>query len=320
MSVSTNVRNVTSTINRQERTKSRDWIGWLFALPHFLLFFVFLLVPTVYGFFISLHQWHVLAKVHPFVGLSNYKAALTDDLFWLAFRNTVYFTLLVVPAGNIISLLLALGLSKLRSNDTIFKVSFYLPTIISIAVVAVLWKWLYNTEVGLFNIYLMKAVDGLAHIGIHIPFDNIPWLSDPHWSMPSIAIMTIWWGAGGNMILYLAGLKNIPNEYYEAAKLDGATEWRQFWSITWPLLRRMTLFCLVFSILGAFQVFGQSYVLYAGGSGPGRSALTLVLYLYQQGFSQYQIGYGTAIAYLLFAIVSILTVGQFLLFKHGNKA
>ena len=305
------------TIVPPPRSRRDDgWSGWLFALPHLLLFVVFLLVPTLFGFFISLHQWHVLAKVHPLVGLANYHAALADDIFWLALRNTVYFVVLVVPLGNLVSLLLALGLSGVRAFATFYKVAFYLPVIISIAVVAVLWQWLYNTQVGLLNLYLQTAINGLRHLGLPLPpFQPLPWLADPHWVMPSIALMSIWWGAGGNMILYLAGINNIPPDYYEAAMIDGANGWQRFWAITWPLLRPTTLFCLVFSVLGAFQIFGQSYVLFGDGGGPGRAGMTLVLYMYQQGFSEYEIGYGTAVAYLLFGIVLLLTAAQFRLLR-----
>ena len=295
--------------------RDSGWVGWLFALPHLLLFVVFLLAPTLYGFWISLHRWHVLAKTHPFIGMSNYGAALSDDIFWLAVRNTAYFVVLVVPMGNLVSLVLALAVSRVRVLSTFYKVAYYLPVIISIAVVAVLWQWLYNTQVGLLNLYLGAMVSGLRHLGLSPPtFEPIPWLSNPHWVMPSIALLSIWWGAGGNMILYLAGLNNIPPDYYEAAEIDGANGWQRFWAITWPLLRPTTLFCLVFSVLAAFQIFGQSYVLFGGGSGPGRAGLTLALYMYQQGFSQYEIGYGAAIAYLLFAIVLLLTLAQFRLF------
>jgi len=293
--------------------------GLLFALPHLILFVVFLLTPTIFGFYISLHHWHVLAKGHPYVGLGNYQAALTDDIFWMAVRNTFYFVVLAVPAGNIVSLALALGLNSLRRFQTFYKVMYYMPVVISIAVVAVLWRWLYNTEIGLLNVYLKGVVSGLRHIGLPLaPFQPIPWLSDPKFAMPSIALMSIWWGAGGNMILYLAGLNNIPDDYFEAAQIDGAGPWRRFWSITWPLLRPTTLFCLVFSVLGSFQIFGQSYVLYAPGSGPARSALTMALYMYQQGFSEYEIGYGAAVGYLMFAMVLIFTVIQFRLFRERD--
>jgi multiple sugar transport system permease protein len=303
------------------RRRKEDLSGWLFALPHLLLFGLFLLVPIVLGFYISLHRWHVLARTQPFIGLSNYGAALQDDIFWLALRNTVYFVVLVVPVGNLVSLLLALGLSGVKRLGTFFKVAYYLPTIISIAVVAVLWRWLYNTQVGLLNLYLKGAVDTLRALGLHAlpPFEPIPWLSDPKFVIPSIALLSVWWGAGGNMLLYLAGLGGIPEDYYEAARIDGANGWARFRHISWPLLRPTTLFCVVMSVLASFQVFGQSYVLFAPGSGPARSGLTLALYMYQQGFSQYEIGYGAAIAYLLFGVVLMLTLAQFRLFRAQQE-
>jgi len=297
--------------------RHENMTGWLLALPHFVLFAVFLLAPVVYGFYISLHRWHILGKAHPFVGFGNYGAALHDDIFWQAFWNTAYFVVLVVPAGNAVSLLLALGLSAVKRGSTFYKVAAYLPVVVSIAVVAVLWRWLYNTQVGLLNLYLKTLTDFFRN-GLHLSFlpafTPIPWLAKPEMVMPSIALMSIWWGSGGNMILYLAGLGGIPDDYYEAATIDGANSWQRFKHITWPLLRPTLLFCLVISVLGSFQIFGQSYVLFAPGSGPARSGLTLALYMYQQGFSQYEIGYGAAIAYLLFAIVLILTAAQFLLF------
>jgi multiple sugar transport system permease protein len=299
----------------------KDITGWLFVLPHLILFVVFLLVPVGYGLYLSLHRWHVLANVHPWVGFANYWAALTDDIFWLALRNTLLFVVLAVPFGNAVSLLLALGLNGLRRGATFYKIALYLPVIISISVVAVLWRWLYNTEVGLLNQSIKSVVDGLHGLGMHgIPaYKPVPWLANPSWVMPSIVLMSIWWTAGANMILYLAGLGNIPDDYHEAARIDGASDMQRFRHITWPLLRPTVLFCLVVSVLGSFQVFGQSYVLFAPGSGPARSGLTLALYMYQQGFSQYEIGYGAAIAYLLFLFVLILTAFQFRLFNAERQ-
>ncbi len=314
---------VTARFRAETKTRSQrsdTAVGLLFALPHLILFTVFLLAPTLFGFWISLHRWHVLAKTHPFIGLGNYGQAFSDDIFWIALRNTAYFVVLVVPLGNAVSLLLALGLSSLRRFQTFYKIVFYLPVIISIAVVAVLWRWLYNTDIGLLNLYLETVVGGLRHLGLPLPpFTPVPWLSDPGHVMPSVALLSVWWGAGGNMILYLAGLNNIPDDYHEAAQIDGANAWQRFKAITWPLLKPTTLFCLVFSVLGAFQVFGQTYVLFAPGSGPARAGLTLVLYMYQQGFSEYQIGYGTAVAYLLFAIVLLFTAVQFRLLSGTRK-
>ena len=301
-------------------TRGEKVYGVLFALPHLLLFATFVLGPVLYGFYISLHRWHVLSKVQPFVGLSNYSAALSDDIFWVALRNTIYFVVLVVPLSNVVSLLLALGLYSVKRFRTFYTVAFYLPVVISIAVVAVLFRWLYNTEIGLLNMYLSAVVNGLRDVGLPLAaYEPIPWLSNPSYVMPSIALMSVWWGAGGNMILYLTGLNNIPDDYYEAAMIDGASTWERFKHITWPLLKPTTLFCLVFSVLGAFQIFGQTYVLFAPGAGPARSGLTLALYMYQQGFNQYEIGYGASIAYLLFAIVLVLTVIQFQLLQGRER-
>jgi multiple sugar transport system permease protein len=299
----------------------RDITGWLFVLPQLILFAVFLLVPVGYGLYLSLHRWHVLANTHPWVGFANYRAALNDDIFWLALRNTIWFVVLAVPLGNAVSLGLALGLNGLRRGSVFYKIALYLPVIISISVVAVLWRWLYNTEVGLLNQSLKMLVDSLRGMGMSwiAPYKPIPWLANPAWVMPSIALMSIWWTAGANMILYLAGLGNIPDDYHEAARIDGASDMQRFRHITWPLLRPTLLFCLVISVLGSFQVFGQSYVLFAPGSGPARSGLTLALYMYQQGFNQYEIGYGAAIAYLLFLFVLVLTAFQFRLFNSERQ-
>ena len=315
----------TQAIKTSARGRSDGMTGLLFALPHLVLFCLFILAPVLYGFYISLHRWHVLAKEHPLIGLGNYGAALGDDIFWIALRNTVYFVVLVVPLGNLVSLGLALALSSVRRWGTFYKIIYYLPVVISIAVVAVLWRWIYNTQIGLMNMYIGAVVNNLRAIGLPLPaFQPLPWLSNPSWVIPSIALLTIWWTAGGNMVLYLAGLSNIPDDYYEAAALDGANPWQRFWAVTWPLLRPTTLFCLVFSVLASFQVFGQSYVLFTaipGGSesGPARSGLTLALYMYLQGFRQYEIGYGTSIAYLMFALVLILTLLQFRLLRERDE-
>jgi len=306
----------------RSKTRRRDHDnGWLFALPHLVLFAGFVVLPLVVGFYISLHHWTILQKFHPFIGLSNYRSALSDDIFWLALRNTVYFVILVVPASNLVSLLLALGLWKTRAFGAFYKAAFYTPVVVSIAVVAVLWQWLYDTQAGLINLVIQSWCTDLNRLGFHLPsFNGFPWLSDPHWIMPSLAVMSLWWGAGGNMIIYLAGLNNIPPDYYEAARIDGASSWQSFRAITWPLLRPTTLFCFIFSVIGAFQIFGQSYVLFGDGGGAGRAAMTLAVYMYQQGFSEFEIGYGNAVAYLLFLILMIVSAVQFgLLSRRGDQ-
>lgn len=280
-----------------QRTEER-LTGYLFIAPYLILFTVFLAVPVVFGFWISLHDWHVLGRSHPFVGVDNYRALLRDDLFHRALVNTGYFALLTVIPGNLVSLLLALGLNSRIRGETLFKTIYYMPVILSVAVVAIIWRWLYSTEFGIINHYL--SVVGLPRLS---------WLNSPSLAMPSLALMSIWWGAGGNMLVYLAGLRGIPDEYYEAAKVDGAGTWARFRHITLPLLRPALLFCLVMSLIGSSQVFGQSYILTGGG--PHYSTLTVVLYMYQTGFSLYRMGYACAVAYVLFVLVLGLTILQF---------
>lgn len=292
--------------------KGHNTAAVLFLLPYGVLFTVFVLAPALYGLYISLHKWHILARHAPFVGFQNYHFALQDDLFRTAFVRTAYFVALVVPLGNALSLLLAVGLTQDFRGTTLYKVAFYMPVVTSVAVVAILWRWLLSAEWGIINHYLGEIMS-LAHQAapdmVTGQSVNIPWLNNPHTAMPAIAMMSIWWGAGGNMLVYLAGLKQVPRELMEAAEIDGATPFARFWKVTWPLLRPTTLFCLVMSVIGASQVFGQTYILTGGG--PYYSTLTVVLYMYQQGFGLYQLGYACAVAYILFAAVLVFTLLQF---------
>lgn len=280
-----------------QRTEER-LTAYAFIAPYLALFIAFLAAPVAYGLYISLHDWHVLGQSRPFVGLANYAALLQDDLFHRALMNTAYFALLTVIPGNTVSLLLALALNARVRGETLFKTLYYLPVVLSVAVTAIIWRWLYSTEFGIINHYL-------SLLGGPRP----AWLNSPALAMPSLAVMSIWWGAGGNMLIYLAGLRGIPDEYYEAARMDGAGALARFRHVTLPLLRPALLFCLVMSLIGSSQVFGQSYILTGGG--PHYSTLTVVLYMYQTGFSLYRMGYACAVAYVLFALVLGLTVIQY---------
>ncbi|MFW5697539.1 MAG: carbohydrate ABC transporter permease [Fimbriimonadaceae bacterium] len=274
----------------------------VFLAPYGILFLIFVLGPLFYGLWISMHNWHILSREVPFVGLANYATALNDDLFVVSLVRTAYFIVLVVPLGNALSLLFAIGLNQGFRGTQFYKVAFYLPVVLSIAVTAILWRWLYSSESGLLNYYLGT---------------QIQWLGSPDWAMPSLALMSIWWGAGGNMLIYLAALKAVPKQLLEAASLDGASYWKRFWSVTWPAIKPATLFCLVISVIAASQVFGQSYILTNGG--PADSTLTVMLYMYRQGFGMYQLGYASAIAYLLFLLVLGLSLVQFKLMAGALK-
>jgi len=287
----------------------------LFLLPYGILFSVFVVAPMLYGLFISLHKWYILAPHPTFVGFRNYSAILGDDLFRAAFWQTAYFVALVVPTGNALSMLFAIGLNQNYRGTTVYKVAYYLPVVMSVSVVAILWRWLYSAEFGLLNYYLGESGRTLHRLapGVVGGAWKIPWLTNSRSAMPAIALLSIWWGAGGTMLVYLAGLKNIPRELLEAAEIDGASPFRRFWCVTWPLLRPTTLFCLVMSVIASSQVFGQTYILTGGG--PHFSTLTVILYMYQQGFGLYQLGYAAAVGYVLFAAVLAFTILQFRLLQ-----
>ena len=247
--------------------RNQTLAAFLFLLPYAAVFSVFVLAPVLYGLFISLHKWYILDPQLEFVGLQNYRMALNDDLFRIAMWRTAFFVVMVAPIGNALSLLLAVGLNQSFRGTTFYKVAYYLPVVMTVSVVAILWRWLYSTEFGLLNHYLGQAATVMHRVlpGVFPASLKFEWLNNPRTAMPAIALLSIWWGAGANMLIYLAGLKNIPKELLEAAEIDGASPTQRFWSVTWPLLRPTTLFCLVMSVIASSQVFGQTYILTGGG-------------------------------------------------------
>ena len=285
----------------------RDWhpIGLLFIAPAVVIFVIFVIIPIVASFLLSFARYDVL---HPpvWVGLDNFvQLVLHDPRFWKAFKNTVLYALGVVPTGIGISLLLAVALEELPRGKQLFKVLYFIPTVTSVVAIAVIWKWLFAGEkYGLINYALIR-----------LGFQPIDWLLSPTWILPAIMIMSIWAGLGYNMIFFSAGLSTIPQTLYEAAKVDGAGWWERFWHVTLPMLRPTLLFVVVMSVINSFQVFDQAYIM-TGGTGEGAGGvldggLTLVSYLYEQGFQRFHMGYSSAIAYLMFGCVFGLTLVNF---------
>ena len=280
---------------------SRQKSSYLFIAVPFTLFFVFQLAPVIVSFFWSFTQYDVVHAPR-FVGLANYKNIIFNDpLFWIAIRNTVIYVIGVVPIGVFVSLLLAVAIDQEIKLKNFFKSIFFLPTVTAIVAVSVIWKWLYAGEkYGLFNFFIMK-----------FGFQPIDWLASPTWTLPSIMIMSIWSGLGYSMILFLAGLQTIPQVMYEAAEIDGAGFWSKFAHVTLPLLKPTIVFVTMMSFIFSFQVFEQVYIMTGGQGGIGgvlNSGLTIVAYLYDKGFQKFQMGYASALAYIVFIVIFVLTM------------
>ncbi len=232
-----------------------------------------------------------------YVGLDNYIRMFSDPEFWLVMKNTLIYTICTVPLNMIISLAIAVALNKILFGKKLLRTAFFTPVIISPVAAAVIWRWMYDPNFGLLNY-------GLSFFGI----DSINWLNDTNTAMIAIIIMGVWKTFGINMVLFSAGLQGIPETYYEAAKIDGANRWTRFWKISIPLLAPTTFFILIMSMIGSFQVFDIVYVLTSGG--PLGSTKVLVFYLYENAFKYFDMGYASAVAYVLFALLITLSLLQ----------
>lgn len=276
--------------------------SYLFIAPTVTLFAIFVFIPVIASFFLSFTRYNALTAP-AWVGLDNYyRIFFKDPRFWKALRNTTLYAFGVMPVGISIALLLAVAIDQKIRFKNFYKSIFFMPVVTSVVAISVIWKWLFAGEkYGLINYWLMKM--GLR------PVD---WLMSPTWTLPAIMIMSIWAGLGYNMILLLTGLQTIPRTFYEAADIDGAGAWHKFWRITLPLLRPTLLFVLIMSIINSFQLFEQVYIMTSGtGEGVGGvldCALSLVAYLYEKGFQRFEMGYASALAYILFAIILAVTL------------
>ncbi len=258
--------------------------------------------PIIASFVISFTYWDVMTPPQ-WIGLENYREMFFHDpLFWKSLWNTLYFTAFIVPLGTIVPFLVAMLLNSRIRGMPIYRTCFYLPSIVPVVAGSVLWLWILNPDFGLFN-----AVLGV--FGIEGPL----WMYSPKWSKPAIILMTLWGMAGGpNMLIYLAGLQGVPRSLYEAADMDGARWFTRVWNITIPMMSPYFLFTLVMGFIQAFQVFTQAYVMTTrGDGGPIDSTLFYVLYLYHKAFRQFEMGYASAMAWVLFVVILIITGIQF---------
>jgi len=269
--------------------------GWVFLSPWLISFLVFGLYPIAASFLLSFRDYSPLsAGPSPYVGLANYAEALRDGTFWHALRNTLFFTFGTLPFTTAIALGLAVCLDRAFPGRTIFRAGFFLPTVVSVVVLSIVFRGLYAPDgplTGLFQAF-----------GVRAP------LLDPRTALPSIMAMDVWAASGYYMVIFLAGLKSIPGELYESAALDGAGSWRRFVGITLPMLRPTFLFVLVVNTIRSLQIFTEVFIMTRGG--PLDSTLTVVYYLYDQAFYRFRLGYASAVAYLLFAVTLAIALLQ----------
>jgi multiple sugar transport system permease protein len=281
------------------RLMRKNWSAYLFLSPWFILFIIFTVFSVSFSFYLSFHEWNIVEATKNFVGLDNYIRLFKDDKFYQSLWNTLLFTGFGVPLGMASGLLVALLLNTKVKFQGIFRTLFYVPVITPLVVSSIIWKWLYQGDYGLLNYYLIK---------FGIIKEKLLWLADPDLAMPSLIIMGIWMGTGGVMILYLAGLQGIPEEIYDAAKVDGANGLQRLLFITIPLLAPTTFYILITSVIGSFQSFAHIYIMTNGG--PLNRTTVIGYYIYLKGFRHFEMGYASAMAYILFAIIFTLTIIQ----------
>lgn len=293
--------------------------GYAFIVPWIIGFLVFTIGPMLASLYFSFTEYNIVDPPK-WVGLDNYirvfsgipeyfrtgdPRQLGDPLFWKSLQVTLYFASLALPLNLIFSFFLAILLNQRVPGVNLWRTIFFLPSIIAGVAVTLLWLRILNPRMGILNPFLQNV------LGI----DNPPgWLNDPNWAVPALVLMSLW-GVGGSMIIYLAGLQGIPTDLYDAAKVDGANAWQRFWNVTFPMMTPVLFYNLVLGMIGTFQYFTEVYVATSGTGGPQRSTLFYNLYLYQNAFRYFEMGYASTMAWILFVIVLLLTA---LIFRSSD--
>ena len=274
----------------------RNLSGWLFASPWIIGFILWTLGPMIASLFIAFTEWDLITSPR-WVGLANINLMFDDPLVGQALKVTTIYALVSVPIHLAVGLLLAVLLNSQIRWLRFYRTAYYMPSVLSGVAVALLWRWLFSAEFGLFNTIL-------SYFGIVGP----SWLGDERWALPSLILMSVW-GVGAGVIIYLAGLQGIPTDLYEAAQVDGATNWSRFWFVTLPMMTPILFFQLVTGLIAALQIFTQAFIMTKGG--PNNSTLFLLLYLYRNAFEYFRMGYASALAWILFLYILALTLVLF---------
>jgi multiple sugar transport system permease protein len=289
------------------RRRATTLTGYVFAAPFLLLFAVFMALPILSSFVLSFTDFGLANLTSPFdtafVGLTNYAALFSDSTFLQAALNTVLYTVGGVVVTMVLGLAAAVGVNRaLGRFRAIFRVGYYLPVVTSIVAIAVIWRFLLDPDYGLLN-------DLLRMVGV----GQVNWLGDSNLALPTITSIIVWRNLGNTMVLFLAGLQGISPDIYEAARIDGANRRQEFFGITWPLLHATTLFVAVMTTIGYLQIFEEPFVMTQGG--PLNRTLSVSIYMYQQGFNFFHLGYASAIAYTMFVVIAAVTFLQFRLLR-----
>ncbi len=278
--------------------KRRDSLtAFAFLAPYLVFFVLFLAYPFVWGLWISLHDWELVGSVRKYIGVANYWDMFEDPLFQVSIRNTLLFTVMTVPVMVVVALGLALALNREARFHAALRVIFFTSSVFSVTVATLIWIMVLSPERGL-----------VAHLFRALGLQPIPFLGSPTWAMPALTVTTVWWSVGFPMILFLAGLQQIPRELYDAARIDNASAWRRLTRITLPSLKRTLVLVIVLQIIGQFQLFGQALIMTGGG--PADRTRSMVQTIYETGFTEWQLGYASAMSFFLFGVMFVASMLQ----------
>jgi len=313
VSLQERVQSSTQSQKLDEAMRTKRWrtdlAGWGFVLPFLIVYAIFLIWPFINGLRMSFFNWSITGSGSAdFLGLGNYQELFSDPFFWKALGVTLFFTVLSTPLLVLLGLGLALLVNRALPAQWLFRTIFFASFVLPVSVVALTWNWLYQPGFGLINSTLTSL--GLPEVG---------WLSDPNVALISVVILTIWWTVGFNFVLYLAGMQQIPQELQEAAAIDGANEWARIRQITIPLLNRTTALILVLQVIASLLIFNQAYTLFNAGTGPAFSTQGVVQYVYRVGFSSFRLGLASAMSYVLFILILIVSIAQFWILTRQRR-
>jgi multiple sugar transport system permease protein len=305
--IAVNDKSVVTTPQKRKRKLYNEFLATAFLAPYFTFFLIFSIVPIFYGLFVSFHKWSLIGK-QEFVGLENYIYAIKDPDFWASLWHTTFFVLVSTPVLILVPFALSLILDTKIKGRTFLRTVYFIPNILSVAVISIIWIYVLQPYTGLLNSFLHS-------VGVLAAEQEIFWLNEPNLAWLSIVVITLWWTQGFNMIIFMAGLQDIPADHYEAATLDGANAWQKLKYITLPAMRGLIVLITVLQVIASFKVFGQVWLVTRGG--PANETRTMIQYIYETGFSANELGLATAMSFIFFVMLVVFSFLQFKFF--GGK-